>query len=191
VIRGELHVNAQLWLLDTRRLSAEATGVYITLAAWAAAEAVDDLRVPKKAMREQFPRRHLARRYRELEDVGLVTVEKNHVRLSEVGRTHRWIFLGTNKDRFFVGKADPLCKMLTRRAATRSDGRRPLPSWVRERVIERDEMVCGLCEEAVESRADIHIDHIVPVVLGGTDELDNLQVAHAHCNLRKGARAEV
>ena len=191
MIRGELHVNAQLWLLDTHLVSASATGLYITLASWAAAEAVDDLRVPKTAMREQFPRRHLARRYRELDSVGLITDERDHALLSEVGRTHRWIFLGSDRDHFLCGKPEPLLKMLTRRAATRSDGRQPLPRWVRERVIERDEMVCGLCKEPVETHAGIHIDHIIPVALGGTDDLENLQVAHAHCNLRKGARAEV
>ena len=30
-----------------------------------------------------------------------------------------------------------------------------------------------------------HLDHIHPVVAGGDDELDNLQITHARCNLKK------
>lgn len=66
--------------------------------------------------------------------------------------------------------------------------RLPLSPSVRRRVIERDESICGLCGEPVGPDEKLHIDHIVPVVLGGTDDEDNLQVAHASCNLSKGAR---
>ena len=69
--------------------------------------------------------------------------------------------------------------------------RTPLSHQVRQTVIERDESICGLCREPVHPSEEIHIDHIIPVALGGSDDLTNLQVAHAHCNLRKGARAEV
>lgn len=40
-----------------------------------------------------------------------------------------------------------------------------------------------VCDEG-----DIHIDHILPVSLGGLSELSNLQVTHSWCNLKKGAR---
>jgi 5-methylcytosine-specific restriction endonuclease McrA len=63
-----------------------------------------------------------------------------------------------------------------------------LPKALREAVIARDGMVCGLCSGVVENRADIHIDHIVPVSRGGSDHLGNLQVSHSWCNLAKGAR---
>lgn len=62
-----------------------------------------------------------------------------------------------------------------------------LPTGLRERVIARDGLVCGLCSGPVELD-DVHIDHIIPWSLGGRDELSNLQVAHSACNLRKGAR---
>lgn len=65
--------------------------------------------------------------------------------------------------------------------------RPPLPKWLREAVLERDGYVCGLCEGEVDP-ADVHIDHIHPWSLGGRHELDNLQVAHSSCNVRKGAR---
>lgn len=64
--------------------------------------------------------------------------------------------------------------------------RRNLPRRLREAVIARDGYVCGLCGDDVASD-DVHIDHILPVAHGGGDQLDNLQVAHSLCNIRKGA----
>lgn len=65
--------------------------------------------------------------------------------------------------------------------------RRALPPMLRQRVITRDGLVCGICGDPVPLD-DVHIDHIVPVKHGGTDVLGNLQVAHSQCNMRKGAR---
>lgn len=58
---------------------------------------------------------------------------------------------------------------------------------LRLEVIARDGYVCGLCDGDVDP-TDVHIDHIMPASLGGKDELDNLQVAHSFCNIRKGNR---
>ena len=66
-------------------------------------------------------------------------------------------------------------------------GRSSLPPATRAAVIERDGYVCKLCGEDVEPD-DVHIDHIHPVSKGGSDKLDNLQVAHSLCNIKKGAR---
>ena len=52
--------------------------------------------------------------------------------------------------------------------------------------IERQDGKCGICGDQLAG--EIHIDHIIPRALGGPDTLDNLQAAHAVCNLRKGAR---
>lgn len=62
-----------------------------------------------------------------------------------------------------------------------------LPHRLREAVLERDGHNCGICGESVAAD-DIHIDHIYPVSRGGEHELDNLQVAHSLCNMRKGAK---
>lgn len=67
--------------------------------------------------------------------------------------------------------------------------RQSLAPKLRRAVIERDGYVCGLCGGEVEP-TDVHIDHIVPVFHGGLDRLDNLQVAHSLCNLRKGRRLD-
>lgn len=45
---------------------------------------------------------------------------------------------------------------------------------------------CGLAQDGQE--ASFHIDHIWPVVEGGSTEADNLALACVSCSLRKGAR---
>lgn len=53
---------------------------------------------------------------------------------------------------------------------------------------------CALCGERVDHSLrfpDPHsgsVDHILPVAHGGTHDLDNLQLAHLVCNMRKGSR---
>ena len=56
----------------------------------------------------------------------------------------------------------------------------------RQRIIDRDGMVCGICTDAIASMADLHIDHIKPVSKGGTSDPSNLQPVHAWCNIAKG-----
>lgn len=55
---------------------------------------------------------------------------------------------------------------------------------LRERVLEGCDWRCVQCK----STDDLCIDHIRPVALGGTNDLDNLQVLCRPCNSRKGAR---
>jgi len=64
---------------------------------------------------------------------------------------------------------------------------RTLNADQREYVIQRDGNVCGLCGGDVAPE-DIHIDHIWPRSLGGSNHPDNLQVAHSSCNMSKGNR---
>ena len=55
----------------------------------------------------------------------------------------------------------------------------------------RDNGHCGICGKPIAmplNLASVHIDHFKPVALGGSDDLDNLQLAHRRFNLRKGAR---
>ena len=52
-------------------------------------------------------------------------------------------------------------------------------------VAERDQWLCGICGGKVE-RADVSVDHIIPMSLGGLHAYDNAQLAHKICNIRKG-----
>ena len=46
--------------------------------------------------------------------------------------------------------------------------------------------ICGVCGLVISSTDKVHIDHILPVRSGGTNEASNLQVVHKKCNLVKG-----
>ena len=54
-------------------------------------------------------------------------------------------------------------------------------------IWERDGGMCGICGLVVDL-SDRHFDHIVPLARGGAHATWNIQVAHALCNRRKGAR---
>lgn len=56
----------------------------------------------------------------------------------------------------------------------------------RAEILERDGDLCGLCGGPIDP-ADYHVDHIVPISLGGADEPNNVQLAHPSCNRRKRA----
>lgn len=53
---------------------------------------------------------------------------------------------------------------------------------------------CGICSEPIDEEAvsphplSRSLDHIQPLVLGGSHEQSNLQWTHLRCNIRKGAR---
>lgn len=51
-------------------------------------------------------------------------------------------------------------------------------------VIARDGLECHLCGVDVDPQ-DWHLEHVIPLALGGTDCLDNAAVAHPSCNLSK------
>lgn len=64
-------------------------------------------------------------------------------------------------------------------------GREAIPQEVRRVVAERDGNVCRYCGD---ESGPFHLDHIFPVSRGGTNEVTNLTVACATCNLSKGAK---
>ena len=68
--------------------------------------------------------------------------------------------------------------------------------WTRhaDLLIERDNSTCGICNMPVDDTKpyphpqSLTIDHIIPRSLGGGNEIDNLQLAHAVCNSTKQDR---
>ena len=65
----------------------------------------------------------------------------------------------------------------------------PVPSTVRYDVLKRDRkcVLCGAAPE-VDSAVRLHIDHIIPRSKGGSNDIGNLQVLCAECNLGKSNR---
>lgn len=62
-------------------------------------------------------------------------------------------------------------------------------SHLRRVVIERAQHRCEYCGLAQAGQeGTFHIDHVVPVTVGGPTEADNLALACVSCSLRKGAR---
>jgi 5-methylcytosine-specific restriction endonuclease McrA len=58
-------------------------------------------------------------------------------------------------------------------------------SKIRQRILRRDSYCCQQCGQ---DQGKLHVDHIVPRRLGGSDNDDNLQVLCQKCNLSKGGR---
>lgn len=65
---------------------------------------------------------------------------------------------------------------------------------VRRAVYERDGWQCGICEEPVDASLAgsgsiwrPSLDHVVPYTEDGTDEPENLRLAHFWCNSVRGA----
>lgn len=59
--------------------------------------------------------------------------------------------------------------------------------WVKRQLIKRDGSVCALCLQSFASMKEITLDHIIPRSQGGNDLIENLQLAHLHCNQDKGS----
>jgi len=61
-------------------------------------------------------------------------------------------------------------------------------SQTRTQVRERAEDACEYCHLHQDDSplATLHVEHIIPRIHGGTDELDNLALACIDCNLHKG-----
>lgn len=68
--------------------------------------------------------------------------------------------------------------------------RKTLSRSIRERVIARDGLTCAYCRSVLDPE-DVTIDHVVPVVRGGTDELTNLAISCRPCNSKKGTKDAV
>lgn len=64
--------------------------------------------------------------------------------------------------------------------------RKPLGKKVRFEVFKRDGFVCQYCG-AHPPEVVLQVDHIVPVVEGGENDIDNLVTACQPCNIGKGA----
>ena len=70
---------------------------------------------------------------------------------------------------------------------------------IRQVLLKRDGMGCYLCGIPVDFKGSYiqgqegwehypHLEHVIPVSKGGSDELENIKLAHAICNVRKGVQ---
>lgn len=66
--------------------------------------------------------------------------------------------------------------------------------WTRDIVIDRDKCggehaICILCGKPIEDPKTIHMEHLIPIVLGGKNCFTNVGCAHDLCNLTKSKDA--
>ena len=65
-----------------------------------------------------------------------------------------------------------------------------LPEWVKHAVFYRDRGMCALCQSdlsrLVRIEPDENYDHMVPLSHGGLNDVTNIQLLCASCNLAKG-----
>lgn len=59
-------------------------------------------------------------------------------------------------------------------------------------LLDRDGNKCSVCLKpfmtGVKWTDGISIDHVVPLALGGLNRLENLQLLHFRCNVKKGSK---
>jgi 5-methylcytosine-specific restriction endonuclease McrA len=71
--------------------------------------------------------------------------------------------------------------------------------YTEKEVIELYGINCHICSKEIDFNAPrncknerweygLHIDHLIPLSLGGFDSLANVRPAHALCNIKKGAK---
>ena len=70
---------------------------------------------------------------------------------------------------------------------------------LQDQVVQHNGLACYLCHQQIDLQAPrqvgqtgweqgLHIDHVIPLSKGGTNDLDNLKPCHAYCNQRKGSQ---
>lgn len=75
-----------------------------------------------------------------------------------------------------------------RRSRLAEDGGR-LSSGLAEKLFKLQKGKCACCGESLGD--DYHLDHIMPIALGGSNTNDNIQLLRASCNLQKNCRHPV
>lgn len=67
-----------------------------------------------------------------------------------------------------------------------------IPEWVRRAVFFRDRGMCAACNTdlsgLVTLHTEKHFDHIIPLAVGGINDVSNIQLLCGSCNLTKGSK---
>ena len=76
----------------------------------------------------------------------------------------------------------------TLRAYHSKNQRKLLTKDLRRSIMERDNYTCQMCGKYMPDEVGLHIDHIIPVALGGKTVPSNLQVLCSKCNGAKSKK---
>jgi 5-methylcytosine-specific restriction endonuclease McrA len=58
--------------------------------------------------------------------------------------------------------------------------------FIKRQLINSKGAVCGICGKPIEDMKDCTVDHIRPLSKGGMTTIDNCQLAHTECSVKKG-----
>ena len=110
----------------------------------------------------------------ELEELKNIRVPKEILeRLSNIENSIKWMI-----------------ELITNQKNSKSKKKKNLSKRLRMKILSRDNYTCQNCgfkEEGFGGIDPLHIDHIIPRKLGGTDDEKNLRVLCSSCNLMKAA----
>lgn len=94
------------------------------------------------------------------------------------------------RDYFQANKNDPAFRAKRQEVKRRRRAREYdayVEAVVFDTILLRDLGHCGICGKPI-MELTIELDHIIPLVAGGTHEPDNIQLAHRTCNRRKSSK---
>lgn len=67
-----------------------------------------------------------------------------------------------------------------------------IPEWVKHAVFHRDRGMCAACNRDISglvvAQPDKHYDHMIPLALGGLNDVTNIQLLCEKCNLEKSSK---
>ena len=66
--------------------------------------------------------------------------------------------------------------------------RKLMTKELKDKIKKRDNYTCQKCGKYMPDEVGLHVDHIIPVKLGGKSVESNLQVLCDKCNLSKGSK---
>lgn len=108
------------------------------------------------------------------------------------GKTRKMVAPCSSCGRRVWGESEsPTCAVCRKRAKRGIE----ISAADRLAIYERDGWTCGICLEPVDKALTGHdqfgptLDHIQPRSLGGSDDHENLRLAHRACNSARGNRA--
>ena len=90
------------------------------------------------------------------------------------------------KEKYEKNKEDYFCYAHNRRARKKSNGGTHTAKQA-ENILKQQNHMCINCKTKLD-KTNKHKDHIVPLALGGTNDITNIQWLCAKCNLSKGAK---
>lgn len=155
----------------------------------------EEIRERAKQWERDNPEKATAKRHRYMDNGGREKARERRLSHAEETRAYRAVWDKANRDKLRAYAADWYRAHPERAAAERAKRRARLrnatvSSFSYEAVLWRDGYRCHICAGDVVP-GEIHYDHVIPLSRGGEHSYDNVRVAHATCNLRKGSKVPV